>query len=272
MNDLTRVSNNIAALRVYQTLQGINAKIVGTAERISTGKLYNRSSDGPAQYYISKVIQRDINSLNIKAANIERGISWLETNDSNYDQAVEILTEMSDLIESAKAGGITSAEKDAIQTQLTELKAEVGDILSSGVDTRISSGSGFSIGNMSGLALGANDNPTYMQVIDTDLDGITVTGSSAQIDSAAAAVTTAMERVGRAQAQVGAWITRAEYQSEQANVEATNQTATLSSINDADLAREQMELTKLQILQSTTQSILAQLNAIPALVLKLMRT
>lgn len=270
MYDLTRINTNIAALRAYQTLQGINARIVSTAERISTGKLYNRSSQGPAQYYMTKVIQRDINNLNTRASTIERGISWLETNDSQYDQAATILSEMSSLIESAKAGGITSAEKNAIQTQLTQLKAEVGDILQSGIDSRISSGSGFSIGSMSGLALGANDNPTYTQVIGTDLDGITVTGSSAQIDSAAAAVTTAAERVGRAQAQMGAWITRAGYQSERASVEAANQTATLSSINDADLAREQMELTKLQILQSAATSILSQLNVIPALVLKLM--
>jgi flagellin len=270
MYDFSRVNTNIAALRAYQTLQGINAKIIGTAERISTGTIYNRSSQGPAQYYMSKVIQRDINNLNVKTSNIERGISWMETNDSNYDQASDILMEMSDLIESAKAGGITSAEKDAIQTQLNELKTEIGDILTSGIDTRISSGTEFSIGDMSGLALSSDDNPTYAQVIGTDLDGITVTGSAAQIDTAAAAVTTATERVGRAQTQMGAWITRAGYQSERASVEATNQAATLSSINDADLAREQMELTKLQILQSTAQSILSQLNAIPALVLRLM--
>ena len=163
MDNLARINTNIAALQIYRTLQDINSRIILSAERIATGKIYNRSSQGPANYYISKILQRNINRFNAQSSAIDRGISWLQTNDSNYAQVVVILTEMGDLVESAKAGGITSAEKDAIQIQLNGLKDEVGDILQSGIDSRITAGtatagSGFSIGNMTDLKLtGAGD-------------------------------------------------------------------------------------------------------------------
>jgi len=50
MSDLTRVGTNVAAMRAYHTLSGINSRILDAAERISTGKIFNRSSDGPANY------------------------------------------------------------------------------------------------------------------------------------------------------------------------------------------------------------------------------
>jgi flagellin-like hook-associated protein FlgL len=51
--------------------------------------------------------------------------------------------------------------------------------------------------------------------------------------------------------------------------ESVNWQASLSTIQDADIAKEQMELTKLQILQSTTLAMLAQNNTAPAALLSL---
>jgi len=277
MENLARVNTNIAALQAYRTLMNINARIISSAERIATGKIYNRSSQGPANYYISKVLERKINRFNAQSSAIDRGISWLQTNDSNYAQVADILSEMSDLVESAKAGGITSAEKDAIQIQLNGLKDEIGDILQSGIDSRITAGtstagSGFSIGNMSDLKLtgaGNSNRPTYSVVVEGDLASINVTGTAEQIESSLTSIETAMDRVLLAEGTMGTWIKRLEFQSAQAQTESTNTTAILSSVNDADLAKEQLELTKLQILQSTAQSMMTQLNTSAALILKL---
>jgi flagellin len=51
----------------------------------------------------------------------------------------------------------------------------------------------------------------------------------------------------------------------------TNTRAALSRIRDADLANEQLELTKYQILQQTALSSLAQANANPQALLSLFR-
>jgi flagellin len=281
MSDLYRVGTNIAALRAYHTLSGINSKILDSAERISTGKINNRSSDGPANYYVSKILQRKINRLDTESANVERGINWLQNQDSKYAQVVNILSEMSSLVQTAKAGGITSAERVAIQMQLNDLKDEVGDILQSGIDGRITAGtavadSGFDIGNMTdlkltGTGIGSNQ-PTYATIITTDLGSMNVTGSwnaaETSIDAAYSSINTAMDRVLRAEEKIGTWIKRLEFQVSDFQTESLDTQAILSSINDADLAKEQMDLTKLQILQNTAQAMFSQNNQAPMMVLQ----
>jgi flagellin len=51
--------------------------------------------------------------------------------------------------------------------------------------------------------------------------------------------------------------------------ERTDTEASLSTIQDADLASEQLELTKLQILQQSALAMLAQANAAPQAILML---
>jgi flagellin len=52
-------------------------------------------------------------------------------------------------------------------------------------------------------------------------------------------------------------------------VELINQKASLSSVQDADLAEQQLELTKLNILQQAALSMVAQANSAPQSVLML---
>ncbi len=63
MGDLARINTNVAALRAFQTLTDINTNLVETQERISTGKVVNRASDSPSDYYISMTLTRDINAV-----------------------------------------------------------------------------------------------------------------------------------------------------------------------------------------------------------------
>ena len=67
MGDLARVNTNVAALRAFLTLSTINTKIIGQQERISTGKVVNRASDNPANYFVSQtfpiVVESDANRL-----------------------------------------------------------------------------------------------------------------------------------------------------------------------------------------------------------------
>jgi len=281
MSDLTRIGTNVEAIRAYNTLSGINDKMMASSERISTGKIFNRSSDGPANYYVSKILQRKVNRLDTESTNVERGINWLQNQDSKYAQVVTILSEMSNLVQTAKAGGITSAERSAIQLQLNDLKAEVGDILNSGIDGRITAGTtvagtGFNIGNMTDLKLTgtgstAGNLPTYATIVAGDLASVSVTGAwnaaEASISTSFTAINTAMDRTLRAEEKIGSWIKRLEFQVQDFQTESLDTQAILSTINDADLAKEQMDLTKLQILQNTAQSMFSQNNSAPQMVL-----
>ncbi len=201
--------------------------------------------------------------------------------DSKFAQVNTILMEMSNLTQTAKAGGITSSERVAIQMQLNDLKAEVGDILQSGIDGRLfagttAAGTGFDIGNLTDMKLTGASNwnkPSYAAIYTTDLASVSVTGAwntaEANITSATTSINNAMDRVMRAEEKIGSWIKRLEFQVQDYATEALDTQAILSSINDADLAKEQLELTKLQILQQASQAMLTQNNTAPMAVLRL---
>ena len=68
---------------------------------------------------------------------------------------------------------------------------------------------------------------------------------------------------------LGTWIHRLQFQAEQASLNEVTAQDNLSTIEDADLAYEQLELTKLQILQQTALAMLTQANTAPASLLAL---
>jgi flagellin len=264
MGDLARVNTNVAALRAFFTLSSINDKIALSQRRISTGIKINSASDDPAVYFAIKKTRRDIATLANKELNIERGINFLETSSSKLDQVSELLLEMFTLANTANAGGVSSAEKQAIQTDMIQLKEEVEAILQSGVSATIYSG--FTIGGLENVSLTGTAAPT--------LAGLTINSSDLVVTGTSTATTisnisAALDRIVKDNQKVGSFVRRLRFEVDDARSEKADLQATLSTIQDADIAEEQLELTKLQILQQSALAMLAQANAAPQSVLVL---
>ncbi|MBW7941944.1 MAG: flagellin, partial [Candidatus Kuenenia stuttgartiensis] len=68
---------------------------------------------------------------------------------------------------------------------------------------------------------------------------------------------------------IGAVVNRLTYQETSLTVARTNTEAARSRIEDADMAYEQLESTKFQILQQTASAMLAQANAGPQSIMQL---
>ena len=112
------------------------------------------------------------------------------------------------------------------------------------------------IGNMSANAIGVT------RVIVTDRE------------SAARAITildTAISKVSTQRAKIGAYQNSLEYTVTNLTTTSTNLTAAESRIRDADMAKEMMEFVKLQILNQSGTSMLAQANQLPQSVLSLLQ-
>ena len=69
--------------------------------------------------------------------------------------------------------------------------------------------------------------------------------------------------------QLGAYINRLKAKGDAYTVDLVNKTSQKSVIEDADLAQEQLQVTKYQILQQSALAMLAQANASPQSVLQL---
>ncbi len=267
MGDLARVNTNVAALKGFQTLTDINKRLVKSQEAISTGKTVNRASDSPSDYYISRTLDRDINSLKRKNDNIERGINFLQTNDSRLAQVANILIEMSDMANQANSIAVTSAEKQAIQQDLDQLKLEIENILQSGVSQKLYTG--FTLGGLKDVKLTGNLTSNSLTTLTLNGTNLNVTGSQTTLDSTIKNIDNALSVVLGDEERLGSFIRRLEVESDVNEVEGLNQKASLSSIQDADLAEQQLELTKLSILQQTSIAMLAQANSAPQSVMQL---
>jgi flagellin len=264
MGDLARVNTNVAALRSFFTLSEINDRIAISQQRISTGKKVNSASDDPAIYFAIKKTRRDIAALANKELNIERGINFLETSSSKLDQVSELLLEMFTLASTANAGGVSSAERQAIQTDIIQLKQEIELIMQSGVSATIYSG--FTIGGLENVSLTGAAAPT--------LTGLTINSSDLVVTGSSTATTitnvrAALDRIVADNQKVGSFVRRLRFEIDDARSEKADLQATLSTIQDADIAEEQLELTKLQILQQSALAMLAHANAAPQAVLVL---
>jgi flagellin len=112
------------------------------------------------------------------------------------------------------------------------------------------------IGDMSAHALGVNN------ILVTDRE------------SAARSITlidNAIQKVSTQRAKLGAYQNRLEHTINNLTTASTNTTAAESRIRDADMAKEMMEFTKLNILSQAGNSMLAQANQLPQNVLALLR-
>ena len=96
----------------------------------------------------------------------------------------------------------------------------------------------------------------------------TVTGNA---QAAITAINSAIANLGLVQGRVGSGENQLNYAISLATSQITNFSAAQSRIRDADIASEAANLTKAQTLQQTSIAALAQANAAPAAVLKLLQ-
>jgi len=280
MGDLARINTNISALRAFQNLTRVNERLTTHQERISTGREVNRSSDNPAAWYISRKLEAEATGKERLIKIIDRGIDKLQSYDSKLAQITDILIEMSDLANQALSDAVTSAEKEAISIELRFLSEEIGNILASGISAELwqtfyvgdidvsLSGGWVAQGEdrLTTAVLGINYSDGDLIVTGTGLDAA---GQAQRIQTTISNIENALDQVLILQEQLGAYIQRLDFRRTNAEVDATNLRASISTIADADLAREQLELTKLQILQQTSIAMLAQANTAPQALLAL---
>ncbi len=163
------------------------------------------------------------------------------------------------------AGVIVNIDADGLTSTTSDTDTSV-DLAFTGLNPAVfDTGVGFTI-DFSALS-SATSNPTSFG-IQYEPDG----GSIATNSNAAAYiqnVDNAIDNVSKALSFIGAVTNRLTFKEDALSVARTNTEAAKSRILDADIAFEQLEATKLQILQQTATAMLAQANAAPQAVLAL---
>src|SRR3954463_15019676 len=123
------VNNNIAAMNAYRNLSVTNNSMSKSLEKLSSGFRINRAADDAAGLAISEGLRSQIGGLKVAVRNTQDGISVVQTAEGALTETHSILQRMRDLsVQANNDGGLNDDAKKNIQSEITQLKAELDDI------------------------------------------------------------------------------------------------------------------------------------------------
>jgi flagellin len=239
-------------------------------ERLSSGFRINRGGDDAAGLGISERMRAQSRGLGQAQRNIQDGISLVQTAEGNLNEVHAMLQRVRELAVQFKNGALSTSDRTAIQSEVTQLAAEV---------ERIGSTAQFN-----GIKLLDNTATVSFQVGAQDGDTIAVAmvslgtsvGASFSVLTATGAadiseIDNAINAVSAQRATLGGIQNRLEHSLQAAGAYQENLVAAESRIRDVDMAAEMVQYTKYSILAQAGQAMLAQANQAPAQVLSLLQ-
>jgi flagellin len=134
-----------------------------------------------------------------------------------------------------------------------------------GTGISFQSGSNFSVSTNTAAGVFT---ATGVQTVTAPVASATSTGNAT---SAITAINNALQQLGQAQAAVGAGENKLQYAINLANSQITNFSSAQSQIRDADVATEAANLSQAQVLEQASVAAMAQANAAPQGLLKLLQ-
>jgi flagellin len=268
-----RIQNNIEAFNAHRNLSGTESKIAQSMERLSSGYRINRAADDAAGLAISERLRSQIGGLDQAQRNAQDAVSLVQTAEGSLTEVHSMLQRIRDLAVQYKNGSLSTNDRTAIQSEVSQLASEIERIGST------ADFNGIKVLNTTqtiSFQVGADDG----QVISVSLislgavtGGLGVSYFSLSTTGATdiAEIDAAIDVVSSQRAQFGAVQNRLGYTLDNAAIYQENLTASESRIRDVDMAKEMVNFTKLQILQQAGTSMLAQANQSSQGVLSLLR-
>ncbi|MFQ5827693.1 MAG: flagellin [Candidatus Methylomirabilia bacterium] len=271
IGDLSRIRTNLAALNALEALRNINTRLNIANLRLSTGKRINSAADDPSGLTLFNSLDVRARRLATALNNVGDASNVLTIAEGGLNNIQSLLAQMQEKVTLAASDTQGQNERAAIFNELEQLAEEIDSIAQltqfNGVVLLTSTtltfqtgpdGANTSIFNLSSAFTSASLGVNSLTVASQTLASTSLGSVSAAISS----VATALQ-------QVGAQLSRFNIKAENLAISRLNTLAAASRIMDADLAAEQLESSKLQILQQTATASLAAANLAPASILAL---
>ena len=286
----TNVNASIAQNALVRNERSMNTAM----ERLSTGQRINSAADDAAGLAISSRMTSQIRGLAVGIRNANDAISMISTADGALVEVTNMLQRMRELALQASNGTTTSADRDYLDSEYTNLISEIeriaqntqwngADILD-GTANGTSATVAFQVGANGGQTISVNFGNLGSATV-ASLSGMTLpihnsatsiaAGTTASAiskgTSAVSAIDSAITSVNSQRATFGAAINQLTYAVDNlANVK-VNSEAARSRVLDTDYALETSELARTQIIQQAGTAMLAQANQLPQTVLSLLQ-
>ena len=288
------VNTNVNAA-IAQNALVRNERSMNTAmERLSTGQRINSASDDAAGLAIASRMTSQIRGLDVAVRNANDGISMISTADGALVEVTNMLQRMRELALQASNGTTTSADRDYLNSEYTNLLTEIeriaqntqwnGSDILDGTANGTSGTVAFQVGANGGQTVSVNfGNATNAAVASTSgliqdvnsaaptITAATTASALTKGTSAVTAIDTAITNVNSQRATFGAAMNQLTYAVDNLSNVKVNSEAARSRILDTDYAQETSELARTQIIQQAGTAMLAQANQLPQTVLSLLQ-
>ena len=261
--DLTRVNGNILGLQSLFELQRNNSELGMRQLRLATGSRINSAEEDAASLSVATKLESRVRGQAQALANIGDAKSMLSVAEGSMTTIQEILMTMKEKTIQGANGTLSSTERNILNNELNSLSTEINSVLSGATFGGLSvfSSSAFS------FQVGASSTDTFsVSVAATSAGALGVASTSISVTSASSAsaslsaIETAIDSVASTIGGIGNSQLALTFKEENLTINMTNQEAARSRIQDADFAKEQIEIVKLQILQQTGIAAISQAN------------
>ncbi|MEG3766905.1 flagellin [Alteromonas sp. 14N.309.X.WAT.G.H12] len=273
------VNTNVSALNAQRQLFDVSNSLGTSFERLSSGFRINSAKDDAAGLQITDRMTSQIQGLNQAVRNANDAISLSQTAEGALDETTTALQRIRQLAVQSQNGINSSADRLALQKEVSALATEI---------TRISTDSQFNgvdilTGGFSAQFLVANAGQTISVNLSAinlaglngfSAGGLGLTGGTvADVAGASALLSVvdgAISAIGGVRADLGALQNRFQSTIRNLSSISENVSAARSRIRDTDFASETAELTRNQIIQQASTTVLSQANQRPQSALQLL--
>jgi len=274
------VNTNVSSLNAQRQLFNSGNGLDTAFERLSSGFRINSAADDAAGLQISDRVTSQILGLDQGVRNANDGISLAQVAEGALSETTNALQRIRVLAIQSQNGINSSADRIALQKEVSALKLEISRIAATtqfaGVEVLNGTFStAFLVGANAGQTISVNISSTNGASF--GFSGLTNGQTNLSVATTAEASTTlgvidsAISSIGGIRADLGAIQNR--FQSTIRNLSniSENASAARSRIRDTDFATETAALTRFQIIQQASTTILAQANQRPQAALSLLQ-
>jgi flagellin len=272
-------ASNVTALRLTTRLNQTEDRLGSVYERLSSGTRINKASDDPAGLALAERLNNESRLMTVALRNSNDALAMVNLTDAALGEISNILSRMSELAVQGSSSSYSTSARSAMQSEFVALGSEVDRISSvvtfnsiqllsnsSAQIAQVGTGSdSFSrieipsaLATLAFLGLGSGARLTYSLTGTTTNFGVTASRA------AFTAIQSAMDDIIEQRGLVGATTSRLASAINFLTVARENTLAAEANIRDTDVAADATELVRLQVLQQTQTSLLAQANQIPA--------
>jgi len=260
------INTNLSAQSGARLLSESTGMLNKSLARLSSGLKIVSPEDDAAGAAVALRFDAQINRISAVRTNVSNAISFSQTQDGYLKKVAKALDRMSEL--TVLSQDVTKSTNDIAlyQTEFTSLAAYINDLA-----TKEFNGVGL-LDNTDRNVVVDSEGATYTMLgIDGSGYDLTAQDLTTAAPAALLAVTAMIDVVATDRATVGANISVLGSYNDQLAVLRDNLTAAGSRIKDVDVAEESTNFARYNILVQAGTAMLAQANALPQSVLKLIQ-